>query len=65
MNFKNIILVIVGCFYTTLFFALVYVGVKNISEGRDIGLVQFGLSFFFMVTISECIKDLIKEKGDE
>ena len=59
MIIKNVILLIAGCLFTALFFSFIYLGFKNLSEDRDIALVQCGLSFLIVVIISDCIKGLI------
>ena len=58
---KNITLLAIGSLMTGLFFALVTKGISNLLADKDIGIVQFNLSFFLLVPIVDCLRELLKE----
>jgi len=46
---------------TGLFFALVAHGTSNIIANKDKGLIQCSMSFFFIVSLCDIVKEILKD----
>jgi len=58
---QYIILYILGTIMTGLFFALVAHGTSNIIANKDKGLIQCSMSFFFIVSLCDIVKEILKD----